>query len=74
MSRASSEAFLTGGLTVVWLTVSGLAFWRVRLTGRRSQWRYVALVLAAVTLTLLVFNLRGYEFVGPGGLDVRRSR
>jgi hypothetical protein len=52
--------------------VSVLAFWRGRRTGRGSQWRYVALALAAVTLTLLILNLRGYEFAGPG-LDVRRG-
>jgi hypothetical protein len=70
--EASGEAVLTGGLTAVWLAVSALAFWRGRRSGRRSQWRYVALALAAVTLTLLILNLRGYEFAGPG-LDVRRG-
>ena len=72
MAQASGEAILTGGLTVLWLAVSAVATWWGRRTGRRSQWRYVALALAAVTLTLLVFNLRGYEFSGPG-LDVHRG-
>jgi hypothetical protein len=72
VSQVSSEAVLTGGLTVMWLAVSAISTWRGRRTGRRSQWRYVALALAAVTLTLLICNLRGYEFVGPG-LDVRKG-
>jgi hypothetical protein len=66
VSKASAEALLMLGLTVMWLTVSALAFRRARRTGQRSQWRYVALALAAVTLTLMMLNLAGYVFAGPG--------
>ena len=56
-----------GALTVFWLLVSALAWRRQWRTGERSQWRYVALIGAGLTLFVMIMNLHGVVFTGPGG-------
>lgn len=66
MSTAHGEAILMGALAAFWLVVSALSFRLQRRSGYRSQWRYIALALAAIGLVLMALNLNGYVFSGMG--------
>ena len=73
MSTAHVEAIAMGTLAAFWLAVAALSFRLQRRTGHRSQWRYVALILAAFGLFLMVLNLRGYAFSGAGAASKHGS-
>jgi hypothetical protein len=70
VSTAAVEALAMAVLAGLWVLVTVLAVRSGRRTGRKSQWRVVAPLAAAFCLALLVLNLKGYVFSGPG-LDVR---
>lgn len=69
MSTAHVEAIAFAIYTALFLALSALAFRTQRRTGYRSQWRYIALVAAALGIIILIFNLNGYAFSGQGGVS-----
>jgi len=74
MTKAHGEALIMGGLAIVYLAIGIGAGMQGRRSGVRSSWRYVAPIAAVVPLLVVWFNLHGYVFGGPGGLDVTRPR
>jgi cbb3-type cytochrome oxidase subunit 3 len=66
MSTAHAEAIGMAIFTAFFLGLAALAFRTQRRTGYKSQWRYVALIAAAIGIILLILNLNGYVFGGMG--------
>jgi len=74
MTTAHVEALVLGSMTLGFLAAGVVASVQERRTGEPNPWRYAGPIVAAIGLTLVWFNLHGYVFGGPGGLDVTRPR